>query len=181
MLAVLLLLIIGGGAAAPGQPWLSHAGPASAAYFSAGTASAGVISCSSGLGMGFFSIGLVSFGVVGSVGVFSVGFFSIGFFSIGIFSLGHIACGVWAWGAYSRWMQRGQVPPSRSRTPPPLVLRRVPLSMSFSHALYALLSCTVLGALGLDRRRQDGSRLQSAASDAKDARRGDAGPVARLT
>ena len=65
--------------------------------------------------------------------------------------------------------------------PPPLVLRRVPLSMSFSHALYALLSCTVLGALGLDRRRQDGSRLQSAASDAKDARRGDAGPVARLT
>ena len=105
----LLLLLIGGGAAAPNQPWLTKAAPASSAYFSAGTASVGVISCSSGLGMGFFSIGLISFGVVGSVGIFSVGFFSIGFFSIGIFSFGHLAIGLWAWGVYSRWMLRGQV------------------------------------------------------------------------
>ena len=108
-LGCLLLLIIGGGAAAPGQPWLASASPASSAYFSAGTASVGVVSCSSGLGMGFFSIGLVSFGIVGSVGIFSVGFFSIGFFSIGIFSIGHVALGVWAWGAYSRWLLQGQV------------------------------------------------------------------------
>lgn len=47
-LGVLLLLLIGGGAAAPEQPWLTKASPASSAYFSAGTASAGVISCSSG-------------------------------------------------------------------------------------------------------------------------------------
>lgn len=132
-LAVLVVLIIGGGAAAPRQPWLANAAPASAAYFSAGTASVGVISCSSGIGMGFFSIGLVSFGIVGSVGIFSVGFFSIGFFSIGVFSLGHIALGVWACGAYSRWMHRGQVTLSRChgllrlasllrRPPPPLML-----------------------------------------------------------
>jgi len=131
-LAVLVVLIIGGGAAAPRQQWLSNAGPASAAYFSAGTASVGVISCSSGIGMGFFSIGLVSFGIVGSVGIFSVGFFSIGFFSIGVFSFGHIALGVWACGAYSRWMHRGQVTLSRCcgllrlasllhRPPPPLI------------------------------------------------------------
>jgi len=78
VLLFLLVLVIGGGAAAPRQPWLANADVASKGYFSAGTLSAGVISCSSGLGMGFFSIGLVSFGVVGSIGIFSVGFFSIG-------------------------------------------------------------------------------------------------------
>jgi hypothetical protein len=108
-LSFLLLLLIGGGAAAPDQPWLSNASPASSAYFSAGSASVGVISCSSGLGMGFFSIGLISFGAVGSIGIFSVGFFSIGFFSIGIFSFGHVAIGLWAWGVFSRWLIRGQV------------------------------------------------------------------------
>ncbi len=88
VLLFLLALVIGGGAAAPRQPWLANADVASKGYFSAGTLSAGVISCSSGLGMGFFSIGLVSFGVVGSIGIFSVGFFSIGRNSL----KSHIVC-----------------------------------------------------------------------------------------
>ncbi|KAJ1485969.1 hypothetical protein T484DRAFT_1891637, partial [Baffinella frigidus] len=106
-LLLLLLFLIAGGAAAPSQPWLVSAAPAASAYFSAGSASAGVINCSSALGVGFFSIGMVSFGLIGSIGIFSVGFFSIGFFSIGIFSVGQVALGVYAWGAYSRWMKKG--------------------------------------------------------------------------
>jgi hypothetical protein len=109
ILGLLGLLLIGGGAAAPAQPWLAQAAPASSAYFSAGSASVGVVSCSSGLGLGFFSIGLISVGAVGSIGIFSVGFFSIGFFSIGVFSMGHFAIGIWAWGVYSRWVQRGRM------------------------------------------------------------------------
>ena len=106
-LAMLLVLIVSGGAAAPSRPWLVRGGTAASGYFAAGTATAGIISCSSGLGIGFFSIGLVSFGVVGSLGVFSVGIFSIGFFSLGVFSVGHVALGVWAWGVCSRWLKGG--------------------------------------------------------------------------
>jgi hypothetical protein len=100
-------MVISGGAAAPSQPWLVSASPASRGYFSAGSVSAGIVNCSSALGIGFFSIGMVSFGLVGSIGIFSVGIFSVGFFSIGIFSLGQVAFGMWAWGAYSRWMKQG--------------------------------------------------------------------------
>jgi len=108
MLGVLFVLVVGGGAAVLTRPWLAKAAPVSSAYFAAGTASVGVISCSSGFGVGFFSIGLVSFGAVGSIGIFSVGFFSIGFFSVGVFSFGQFAFGVWAFGVYSKWLRRGQ-------------------------------------------------------------------------